>query len=223
MPQSSPLRAVVFDLDGLMFNTEDLYDLVGARLLARRGQRFTAELKRAMMGRPSPIALQIMIDAHQLPATVPQLEQESDEIFAEILAAQLKPMAGLPDLLGALEAAAIPKAIATSSRRSFAKTVLSYFGYEPRFAFLLTAEDVIQGKPHPEIYLTAAQRLGLVPSQVLVLEDSENGCRAAAAAGAFTVAVPSQHSHDHDFRGVALVAESLADPRIYHALGINAG
>ena len=218
-----PLRAVAFDLDGLMFNTEDLYDLVGARILARRGQQFTAELKRAMMGRPSPVALQIMIDRHQLQDTVDQLEQESDVLFAEILATDLAPLAGLESLLDALEAAALPKAIATSSRRSFTRTVLSRFDLEPRFAFLLTSEDVVQGKPHPEIYLKAASRLGVPPQQMLVLEDSENGCRAAVAAGAYTVAVPSPHSHQHDFAGVALTADSLADPRIYQALGLTAG
>ena len=217
-----PLRAVAFDLDGLMFNTEDLYDLVGARILARRGQQFTAELKRAMMGRPSPVALQIMIDRHQLQDTVDQLEQESDVLFAEILATDLAPLAGLESLLDALEAAALPKAIATSSRRSFTRTVLSRFDLEPRFAFLLTSEDVVQGKPHPEIYLKAASRLGVPPQQMLVLEDSENGCRAAVAAGAYTVAVPSPHSHQHDFHGVALMADSLADPRIYQALGLTA-
>jgi len=218
-----PLRAVVFDLDGLMFNTEDLYDLVGARILARRGQQFTAELKRAMMGRPSPVALQIMIDRHQLQDTVDQLEQESDILFAGILATDLAPLAGLEFLLDALEAAALPKAIATSSRRSFTRTVLARFDLEPRFAFLLTSEDVVQGKPHPEIYLKAASRLGVQPPQMLVLEDSENGCRAAVAAGAYTVAVPSPHSHQHDFQGVALTADSLADPRIYRALGLTAG
>lgn len=221
MPTPS-LRAVVFDLDGLMFNTEDLYDLVGERILARRGQQFTPELKRAMMGRPSPVALQIMIDRHQLQDTVDQLEQESDVLFAEILATDLAPLAGLESLLDALEAAALPKAIATSSRRSFTQAVLSQFALEPRFAFLLTSEDVVQGKPHPEIYLKAARRLGVPPQQVLVLEDSENGCRAAVAACAYTVAVPSPHSHGHDFSGAALVADSLADPRIYEALGLTA-
>jgi HAD superfamily hydrolase (TIGR01509 family) len=221
MDHSPDLRAVVFDLDGLMFNTEDLYDLVGAQLLERRGRTFTLDLKRAMMGRPSPVALQIMIDAHQLSASVEELEQESDELFAVILATQLAPLPGLEDLLAALEAAAVPKAIATSSRRSFTRQVLGRFDFEGRFEFLLTSEDVVQGKPHPEIYQRAAARLGLHAEQVLVLEDSENGCRAGVAAGAVTVAVPSPHSQHHDFAGVAFVADSLADPRIYQALQLT--
>jgi HAD superfamily hydrolase (TIGR01509 family) len=220
MASNHRLRAVVFDLDGLMFNTEDLYDEVGEAILRRRGRRFTDELKRLMMGRPGWISLQIMIDHHRLEATVAELQAESDALFAEILPRRLQPMSGLENLLEALEDAAIPKAIATSSSRAFARTVLAQFAYEPRFQFVLTSEDVTEGKPAPEVYLTACRRFGLAAEQVLVLEDSENGCRAAVAAGAFAVAVPGRHSVDHDFRGVAMVADSLADPRIYQALGL---
>ena len=145
---------------------------------------------------------------------------ETDAIFAEVLPGHLAPMPGLLPLLGALEAAGLPKAIATSSRRPFTTTVLGHFGLEPRFRFLLTAEDVTRAKPHPEIYQTAATRLGLTPQQILVLEDSENGCRAAVAARAWTVAVPSQHTLDHEFLGVQLIADSLADPRIFQVLGL---
>jgi len=214
-------RAVVFDLDGLMFNTEELYVEVGTELLRRRGHEFTEELLDQMMGRPSRVALQIMIDTHMLRATVEELLAETDEIFPEILRTRLAPMPGLVELLAALERHSVPKGIATSSRRAFVERVLGKFGYEPRFSPILTSEDITEGKPHPEIYLKAAAQLGIEPSEVLVLEDSQNGCRAAVAAGAITVAVPGAHSHRHDFNGAALVADSLADRRIYERLEID--
>jgi HAD superfamily hydrolase (TIGR01509 family) len=213
-------RAVVFDLDGLMFNTEELYQDVGGEILRRRGKQFEADLLDAMMGRPAPIALQLMIDAHQLDATVDQLAAETDEIFAVLLDERLATMPGLLELLAALEAAGIPKAIATSSGPEFVQTVLGKFDLAPRFQFILTCQDVRQGKPYPEIYQLAARRLGLAPGEVLVLEDSQNGCRAAVAAGAVTVAVPAGHSRRHDFAGAALVATSLADPRLFERLGL---
>jgi HAD superfamily hydrolase (TIGR01509 family) len=222
MGQSLPLRAVVFDLDGLMVNTEELSEEVGATLLRARGKSFTGPLLDAMMGRPTPVALQIMIDWHALDATVAQLEAETDAIFPAILDARLAPMPGLLALLTALDAAAIPKVVATSSRRTFVDDVLSRLGLTARFAFLLTAEDVVCGKPDPEIYTTACRRLELSPPQVFVLEDSENGCRAAVAAGTFAVAVPGFHSRAHSFAGARFVADSLADPRIYAALGLPA-
>ena len=214
-------RAVVFDLDGLMFNTEELYQDVGGELCRRRGKLFDADLIDAMMGRPGRVAFQIMIDWHGFTDTVMALADESELIFADILAARLALMPGAPELLDALERAGIPKGIATSSGRRFVTDVLSRFNLEPRFRFVLTAEDVVEGKPHPEIYLKAAALFGVDPASMLVLEDSQNGCRAAAASGAITVAVPGGHSIRHDFSGATLVAESLADPRIYALLGIE--
>eukprot|EP00919_Chromeraceae_sp_WS-2016_P048960 GHVR01115748.1.p1 GENE.GHVR01115748.1~~GHVR01115748.1.p1 ORF type:complete len:222 (-),score=21.76 GHVR01115748.1:505-1170(-) len=219
MEQTPNLNAVVFDLDGLMFNTEDLYQEVGARILGRRGKEFKQDLLDQMMGRPSPVALQLMIDWHGLSDTVADLEAETDSLFPEILDAHLAPMPGFLPLMDFLESQNVPKAVATSSRRSFVQDVLSRFALQPRFDFILTAEDVQRGKPNPEIYQTAARQLGLAPADVMVLEDSENGCRAAVAAGAFAVAVPGAHSQAHDFSGAAFIATSLADDRIYRALG----
>jgi HAD superfamily hydrolase (TIGR01509 family) len=221
--ESAGIQAVVFDLDGLMVNTEELYEDVGAELLRRRGRKFTGPLLDAMMGRPTRVALQIMIDWHQLEATVPQLEAETDALFPDILDRRLALLSGLPELLAALEQAGIPKAVATSSRRSFVIDVLSRFDLVPRFAFLLTSEDVTNGKPDPEIYVTACQRLSCPPQQVMVLEDSENGCRAAVAAGTYAVAVPGFHSRNHSFTGTRFIAQTLADPRIYEAAGLPAG
>jgi HAD superfamily hydrolase (TIGR01509 family) len=220
MPDSTRPAAVVFDLDGLMFNTEELYEEVGEELLRRRGKQMTRELLDEMMGRPSPVALQIMIDWHGLDATVAELEAETDARFDEILKTRLAPMPGLLEFIDALEAAKIPRAIATSSRRFFVEQVLSHAGFDPGVEFILTAEDVTHGKPDPEIYRTSARRFGLQPDQILVLEDSEIGCRAAVRAGAFAVAVPANHSQSHNFSGAALVADSLADRRIYEALGL---
>jgi HAD superfamily hydrolase (TIGR01509 family) len=216
-----PPRAVVFDMDGLMFNTEDVYWMVGVELLRRRGREFTRELSNAMMGLPPEPTFAIMIRWHGLDDTWQDLLAESEEIYVSLLDEHLAPMPGLLGLLDALEAAGIPKAIGTSSSRRTLTAVLSRFGMEPRFAFTLTAEDITQGKPHPEIYLKAAERFGLSPLEVLVLEDSQTGCRAAAAAGAFTVAVPGTHSRDQDFSTASLVIPSLTDPRLYEVLGLG--
>jgi HAD superfamily hydrolase (TIGR01509 family) len=221
MTDKPVLEAVAFDLDGLMFNTEDLYQEVGNALLRRRGKEFTAELLDAMMGRPTRVAMQIMIEWHALDLTVEQLAAESDAAFPAVLDARLEPMPGLLPLLETLERHGIPKAVATSSRRTFVEDVLARFDLIPRFEFLLTCEDIVHGKPAPDIYQLAARRLGIDCGAMMVLEDSENGCRAAVTAGAFTVAVPGAHSQNHDFAGVRFRAESLADPRIYQALGVS--
>lgn len=220
-PAQSVNRAVVFDLDGLMFNTEDLYDQTGSEVLRRRGKVFTNELRQLMMGRPGRDALQIMIERHGLEDTVEQLIEESDAVFNALLESNLAPMPGLLELLERLEAVKRPKAVATSSRREVVHRMLDQFEFLPRFEFVLTSEDVTRGKPHPEVFLTAARNFGVEPAEMLVLEDSENGCRAAVASGAVTVAVPSEHSRDHDFEGAALVAKGLSDPRIAGLLALG--
>jgi HAD superfamily hydrolase (TIGR01509 family) len=217
-----PLRAVVFDLDGLLFNTEELYHFVGSELLRRRGKTYEADLIHQVMGRPQPVALQMMIDWHGLDATVEMLAAETAEVFGTILHQRLQFMPGAAELLAALEAGGIPKAIGTSSGRQFTENVLAVFGLQPRFNFILTCENVTHGKPNPEIYLLAAKQHGVDPNEMMVLEDSQNGCRAAIEAGAFAVAVPNGPSREHNFTGAAIVVDTLADPRIYAALGLPA-
>jgi pseudouridine-5'-monophosphatase len=219
--RTSPIRAVTFDLDGLIFNTEELYQEVGGSLLARRGKQMTGDLLDQMMGRKSDVALAVMIKWHDLDATPEQLALETAEIFTELLPARLAPMPGLMDLLGALEAARIPKGIATSSGRAFVERALGLFDLQPRFAFIITGEDIEHGKPEPDVYLLSAERHGVAPAEMMVLEDSGIGCRAAFAAGAYSVDVPHGQSVGHQFPDVQLTANTLADRRIYEALGID--
>ncbi|MEL7499664.1 MAG: HAD family phosphatase [Planctomycetota bacterium] len=211
-------RAVAFDMDGTMFNTEDLYDEVGDILLQRRGFRFDRELKLKMMGLPGAVAFQVMREHHQLDDPIEQLQTETREIFADLLPGQIEAMPGLFELLDFLEKRNIPKCVATSSHRQFASTALGTFELEDRFEFVLTAEDVESGKPHPEIYFTAANRFGIDATQMLVLEDSFTGSTAAVAAGALTIAVPTEHSRGVDFSHVHSIAGSLNDEVIFELL-----
>jgi HAD superfamily hydrolase (TIGR01509 family) len=209
-----PIAAVAFDLDGLLVNTEELYQDVGTEILRRRGRSFDGDLLDAMMGRPQKIALGIMIEWHGLSDTIEILAAETKEIFQGLLDQRLSLMPGALKLVEQFEQRRLPQAVATSSGPDFAHDVLSRVQLLDRLDFVLTCEDVSQGKPHPEIYLTAAARHGVDPAQLLVFEDSAAGCSAAVAAGAVVVAVPGGHSHRHDFSGARLVANSLADPRI---------
>jgi HAD superfamily hydrolase (TIGR01509 family) len=216
---TSPIRGVVFDLDGLLVNTEELYQDVGSELLRRRGRTFEPDLLDAMMGRPQQVSLAIMIEWHGLDDTVEMLAAETREIFVALLESRLEPMPGAVQLVEAIARRGLPRGVATSSGPDFAHDVLGRVGLLERFDFVLTSADVVHGKPNPEIYLSAARRLAVDPAEMLVLEDSQAGCRAAVAAGAAAVAVPGGHSRRHDFTGARFVAESLLDPRIYTLLG----
>jgi HAD superfamily hydrolase (TIGR01509 family) len=212
------IKAVVFDFDGLMFNTEEIFNRSGQELLRRRGLEMTPELLALMMGRRSDEAFPLMIAALGLTESPAELRAEERVIFQDLLWTHVAPMPGLFELLSHLEQWAIPKGVATSSRRAYIESVLRKFELVERFDLLLTSEDVVEGKPHPEIYLTAASRLGVRPAEMLVLEDSENGTRSAAAAGAVAVSIPHEHSRQHDFSTASLIAQRLDDPQILRLL-----
>jgi len=215
------LLAVAFDMDGLMFNSEDVYTEVGKELMRRRGRDFPKGLKDQMMGLPPRPSFEAMIRWHSLNDAWEDLARECEDVFLLLLDRYLAPMPGMLELLDALDAAGIRKAVVTSSGWRLTVAVLARFDLARRFAFVLTSEDITHGKPDPEVYLLAARRLGVAPEEMMVLEDSHFGTQAGAAAGAFVVAVPNEHTAEHDFSRASLVAESLADRRIYAALGLN--
>ena len=215
------IKADAFDMDGLMVNTEELYYEVGQTILGRRGREFTDSLRRGMMGLPGPRAIELMIATESLTDSVSTLLSECDEVFAGMLPHRLRALTGLLELLDALDENVLPRCVATSSTLRFAREVLAGISVLERVDFIITAEHVIRGKPHPDIYLGAASQLGVLPHELLVFEDSQHGSKAGVSAGACTVAIPGDHSRHHDFNGVHFIADSLADSRIYHLLSVR--
>ena len=208
------IHAVAFDMDGLLASSEDIYIQVGTETLRERGKTFEDDLRHKMMGLPGAKALEVMIEWHELDDTVEVLVQESEQRFWEIAEQGLEAMPGVVEMLNLLDKIEVSRCVVTSGYRNYAEKVLSLIGIRDHFPFLITADDVTNGKPSPEPYLMAADKLGVEPSNLLVLEDSANGCRAGVAAGAYTVAVPSHHTLGHDFTGTAFVADTLHDPRL---------
>ena len=123
-------------------------------------------------------------------------------------------MPGVNELLKHLEDAGVPKCIATSSTQGFAQKALNLVGVLQRFEFVITAADVAKGKPSPDIYEAAANRMGVMTANMLVLEDSPIGTKAGVAAGAYVVSVPNEHTIDGCFAGAKWVADSLKDRRL---------
>lgn len=214
MSDHLPIQAVAFDLDGLMFNTEHVFFLSGDALLQRRGKTMTPDILRGMMGRRALEGFEHLSSHLEKPEDPHELWLESQEIFRSLLQEHLKPMKGLFELLDYLEELDIPKCVATSSPRPYLETLLVQFDLTHRFPISLTAEDVTHGKPHPEIYLTAAQKMGVTPERMLVLEDSETGTKSGVGAGAYVVSIPHEYSNYGDFSSAQIIADSLTDARV---------
>ncbi len=212
------LQAVLFDMDGLMFNSEAIYFAASEKAMQRRGKVYTYRIHKLIMGTTAETSMKTIIQELNLDDSWEALRDETQENFREFLPTMLKPMPGLMELLDYLEARNIPRAIATSTNRDLMETMLGIYNLEPRFTKTVTGSDIQHGKPNPEIYLKAAAALGVDPRQCMVLEDSSTGCRAGKNAGAYVVAVPADHSRDQDFSFVDFVASALDDPGIRERL-----
>jgi len=212
------IRAVAFDMDGLMFDTESLYSEVGRELMRRRGFDYPDDLCHAVMGTTPEVSFTTMINWFSLTETWQELQEESDAIYLELVKGGFDMMPGLPELLAEIERLGLPKAVCTSSPPDLVEPVLAYYDMAPRFDFILTSADVVQGKPNPEMYLKAAARFGVEPEEMMVLEDSVQGTESALAAGALTFTVLAEHNISRIFPRETQLVNRLDAPKVLAAL-----
>ncbi len=215
-------RAVVFDLDGLMVDSESLFEQAAVRLLARRGRLLAPEVMAFMLGRPAEPGFAFFREFYGLRESVAELIAETRELFFALAGARPVPlMPGVTELVAAVGRRGLPAAIATSSGRTYLERVLGPHGLLPHFRFALTIDDVRRGKPFPDLYLKAAARLGVAPEDVIVLEDSLNGLKAAKAAGARCVVIPHALVPREELTAADAVLPSLAASELYELLGLE--
>ena len=203
--------AIIFDMDGLMVDTEPLAREAWATVVRQHGQTLTDEVYRQMIGRRTAESAELLLAHYDLPYTAVELAAHKTELFAIRRAQGVPLMPGLMELQTAVARQGIPWAVATSSPRSHAEAILTQLGLMADCGAVAAGDEVAHSKPAPEIYLLAAQRLGVNPAHCLALEDSEPGCRAAVAAGMKTVAVPNRDTEGADFGFVYAVYGSLVE------------
>jgi HAD superfamily hydrolase (TIGR01509 family) len=184
------IEAVVFDLDGILIQTEELWDEVREQLAGERGGRYDAQAQRDMMGMSSPEWSRYMHEHVGLP-------EPPEEIAAEVVGLmEARYRERLPLIPGAVEAverlaARWPLGLASSSNRSLINLVLELSGLDRFFRATVSSEEVGRGKPAPDVYLEACRRLGVEPTRAAAVEDSHAGIRAAKTAGMRVIAIPN--------------------------------
>ena len=186
------LGFVVFDLDGVLVDSEQVWDAVREELARERGGNWHPGAQRDMMGMSSPEWSRYMHDRIGLPET----PEEINRIVVERMLERY--VAGPPWIDGALDAvhrlaAAFTLALASSSNRELIDAVLKAGGIASLFRATVSSEEVPRGKPAPDVYLEAARRLGADPAACVAIEDSHNGIRSAKAAGMACIAIPNAH------------------------------
>lgn len=186
------IEAVVFDLDGVIVDSEHVWDDVRQALAEERGGRWHEQASRDMMGMSSPEWSRYMHDVIGLP-------EPSEEINAQVVR-RLEAVyrEELPVIPGAVEAVRRladrwPLGLASSSNRELIDLVLEVSGLAPLFRATVSSEEVPRGKPAPDVYVEAARRLGVSGERCAAVEDSENGIRSAKAAGMRALAIPNPH------------------------------
>ncbi len=188
--QPDQLRAVVFDMDGVLIDSEVLYQKSAMQSAKEIGFELSEELYMSVIGLPEEVGEAIIREAMGSDFSFEIYDQRYRQILAAEFKKHLPIKTGVRELLSLLKKLQIPVAVSTSANRKTANNHLSRADLMPYFSTVVTCDDVDNGKPHPDPYLLAAQRLNVKPEDCLALEDSHNGVRSAHGAGMQTIMVP---------------------------------
>lgn len=202
------LHALVFDMDGLMIDSERLYVAAEREMARSYGREVGDETLGRMMGRKPIESLKIFVREAGLPITAEAAFEIRNGLMRRKLREDLEAMPGLDRILGRFRGR-LKMAVATGAQGEFLRLVVEVLRLEGIFDVLQDSDGIETGKPDPTIFLSACRRLGLPPSACAVLEDSGNGVLAARRAGCYVIAVPNEYTRGHDFGPADFVASGL--------------
>jgi HAD superfamily hydrolase (TIGR01509 family) len=186
----SPFYAVIFDLDGVLADSEPWWNQIDAKLLAEYGVSYRGEYHRNVLGVSYRLAVEFYKNAFHISASVEELMRRRGEIATDFFANRVSLFPSAKTTLEQLREMKLQLAVATSSVSASARPFLERTGIRGLFSVVVTGDEVQQGKPHPEIYLRAAKKLGISPEACLVIEDALAGIAAAKAAKMRVAAIP---------------------------------
>lgn len=204
------MKALIFDMDGLMIDSERLYFEAERELAKKYNKTVNDETLWKMMGRKPLEALKIFIDDLKLPITTDELLEIRDKIMLIKYKNELLPMKGLFEIIKKFHKK-MKLAVATGAQKKFLDIVINKLNLKNFFNVLMSSDTIINGKPDPEIYLKTIKKLKLLPGECIVLEDSENGALAGKKAGCYTIAVASEYTKYQNFDFADYKAEDLID------------
>lgn len=203
------MEAAIFDLDGLMADSEPLAEWAWNQVLARHGHGLDDATLQDILGLRVIDSARLLCQRYQLPMSPEEAAAARDNLFLEAVPHQLRPCAGLFPLLDDLSARGLRLGVATSGHTRYAALALRTLGVDGRFRAVATGDQVRHGKPAPDVYLLAASLLGVSPTACLALEDTPLGVAAARAAGMVCVAVPNPRVRATEFSAAHHVFPSL--------------
>ena len=203
------LAAVIFDMDGVLVDSEPLHLRAAQAALGDRGPSFTERDSRAFFGATDEEMLRVLRILFDLPTPTVDLVEAKQRQLVAMIRREAQPLPGVPAVLRWLRDSGVLLALASSSSRPVIAAVLSTLSLGDVFRTVVSGDEVACGKPAPDGFLMAARRLGVDPDACLVVEDSRNGVLAAKAAGMTVAAVPCPATSHEDFSAADLVLPTL--------------
>ena len=203
-PMNPPCQAVIFDLDGVLADSEPWWNEIDAAFLSEHGVNYRGEFHREVLGTSYRVTLEFYKKAFGISASTEEMMRRREEIALDFFANKIGLFPAVTDVLHALRQLQLPLAVGTSSVRACAGPFLERHGLTQFFDVIVTGDEVEHGKPHPDIYLRAAGKLGVTPEACLVIEDALSGIAAAKAAKMRVAAIPDLRFVDRrDYAGKA--------------------
>jgi HAD superfamily hydrolase (TIGR01509 family) len=211
------IHSVIFDMDGLMLDTERLYRAVCQKVAIEFGYTLSDGIHSQLIGRNAADGEQVLLNEFGPEFPMTRFQQRCQSLEAEFEGTAVPKKPGIDELLDLLDSRRVSKAVATSTRRNITVPTLDATGLRRRFDVIATGDEVANGKPAPDLFLLAARRLGSDPSTCLVVEDAEHGVIAAHRAGMQVYMVPdlqipsetAKQLANGMFRSLRAVAEYL--------------
>lgn len=207
------IKAVIFDMDGVLADSEPLSSKSSEIVLAKYGIKKTDQEKKEAFGRRADEIFGDIIRVRKMKIDIPKLVKEKDETFAKLIRGNLKPIRNSLELVDFFKEMGFKVALATSSHLEKMDPELKELGIEDLFETKISGDEVNHGKPNPEIFLKAAKKLGVKPDECAVIEDSEFGVRAAKNAGMFCIGFKSPNSPNQDLSPADIVVDDLSKIR----------
>lgn len=209
------IAAVLFDFDGLLADSEPLQKAAWRSYLARQGRVLEPALIDRMFGLRLVESAALVREELDLPFSVQEIMDARDALFLGSLAGVLQPLPGAAETVAAMRQMGLRTALATSGHRRYIDLALYELGLAQAFDAIVTGDTVARGKPAPDIFLRAAEQVGVEPAACVVVEDAPHGIAAARAAGMLAVAIPNELTRELDFGQAQLVCASLDEFRAW--------
>lgn len=205
------VKALVFDMDGVLIDSEPLHLIAYQRYLADFGLTFLEEDNHNFLGMKDLDCAKHLLERHKLEMTAIEFVERKEAVLHQLFKEQLQVQPGVRQTLQKAFELQIPTVIASSATMPTIELVVELTGIRKYFRHLCSGDEVPNGKPAPDVFLLAAERLGEKPSECLVIEDTFNGVCAAKAAGMMCIAIPCQATRHQDFAHADLVLSSMEE------------